>query len=248
MTSPVPQVPTDMAKASAQAHPIKSRNIFPFRHLAPEIRNMIYHHSLSFSYAIECTAADIRPPCSYSEKPLSSTWRTTPGILLLCRATTAVALGVMYSRPFVLNRGCSSDSLIDSLGKPLLQNLRHVVLNIDVNQDVGAAPPAAGPTFRSSWGGLMQLLDVVWDQKHSLRRLEINFGASDGYCCLSRRRLVYRHVYRLLRKLHDVREIPEVVLSDKIVYTMTPAQGPRVTKTLRYYSFALSGREDVSAP
>lgn len=85
----------------------------------------------------------------------------------------------------------------------------------------------------------MVLLGVVWDQKHSLRRLEINFTGSDGYCWLSRRRLAFRHVYVLLMNLFDVRAIPEVVLRDKLVYNTSPAQRPKVTAVLYFYTMAL---------
>lgn len=67
---------------------------FPFLHLPPELRLLIYHHALSY------------PPSHtlYRRFRISSTITlTTPTLLLLCRQITHEALPVLHSTPFVLD-------------------------------------------------------------------------------------------------------------------------------------------------
>lgn len=67
---------------------------FPFLHLPPELRLLIYHHALSY------------PPSHtlYRRFRISSTITlTTPTLLLLCRQITHEALPVLHATPFVLD-------------------------------------------------------------------------------------------------------------------------------------------------
>ncbi|MCJ1247386.1 hypothetical protein MMC30_004600 [Trapelia coarctata] len=236
--------PLNMSESRAVQTPSVSRNIFPFRQLPLEIRVMIYILALDFSYALGLVEASARPPRWYfaGEGRVSFDWRTTPGILLLCRQITAEALEFLYSKPFVLHRGCTPHSILGCFSKPLLQNLRHITFDININRDIVADIQLGRLVYRGDWRNVMRLLGVVWDQRHSIRTITINISGDQSHCQTVRRSTVSQYLQGILLNLRGTWAIPTVTINNNVNFDGSIIDQRRTTTVLGWITQALRRR------
>jgi hypothetical protein len=100
---------------------------------------------------------------------------STPSLLLLNRQITAEACEIIYQKPFVM---ASTPPYIPQLAKPMditefisestLQNLRFVVLNMDLNHNPNLMSGGA-----KRWLKTVEMLLDIWYVKNNLKRVEV---------------------------------------------------------------------------
>lgn len=119
---------------------------FSFFDFPPEIRNMIYDHSLYWPDCVDLYRSFYSQISAYSpiEKPQLSQYQyertfRTPTVLLLCRRITEESLPILKSRCFVIDRlppfvPGGLMKITDFIGQRTLQSLHHIDLRIGLGE------------------------------------------------------------------------------------------------------------------
>jgi hypothetical protein len=156
----------------------------PLLALPPEVRNCIYDAALGWPDLSNLAKAVLSQPGATidqarSEQPLCTIpiphcCRSTPSLLLLNRQITSEALEVLYRKALVLD---STPPFLQQLARPIditqfisestLQNLRFVVLKMDLDQRLSGAVSARGLLKT-----IEMLLDI-WLVKNNLEQVHV---------------------------------------------------------------------------
>jgi hypothetical protein len=157
----------------------------PLLALPPEVRDCIYDAALDwpdlsgFAKAVP-SQPDATIDHENSEQPLCTIPRphfgsmSTPSLLLLNRQITSEALEVLYRKPLVLDstppyvqQFARPMDITEFIGESTLQNLRFVVLKMDLDQRLSGAVGAR------SWLKTIEMLLDIWFLKSNIEKVQV---------------------------------------------------------------------------
>ncbi|MCJ1317864.1 hypothetical protein MMC15_003191 [Xylographa vitiligo] len=181
---------------------------FPFLKLPAEIRNAIYDHSVDFDAALTLVSDNSQPFPDYSDTGVSCDLRPTPGILLLNHQIHNEAMKVLYSKPFIMQRICTPHILLDCFSKLFLQQIRHVIFRMNLDQDSHIPIFNSEDVSYGDWSDALSLLGLVWQQRHSLARLDFPIrGPFQSHEKISQSSSYANHLIGTLAALEGVKTV-----------------------------------------
>lgn len=192
-----------------------------FLALSPELRNAIYEYAIDWpdlsgtferiisyhDYELDQEGPDSPPLCTFPRPHFGVL--DTPSILILNKQIAFEAREILYTKPLILE---SPPPYIPQLAKPMditefisettLQNIRFVVLKMDLNQN-----PNLNSGGAKCWLKTVEMLLDIWCVKNNLERLEVHahyVPPSKAMGWTFRESAHHRHVISLLSRVSDV--------------------------------------------